>query len=84
MIYWVRLNIGGKRQSAYCIEATDEAGVAAIVKTVLPDASILATSTLPYPAQPRLGPRSDIPSFCYSPNECAGKSCCPKNYACDD
>lgn len=39
---------------------------------------------LPYPAVPRLGPRSDTPSFCTSPSRCAGRGSCPKPYACND
>lgn len=40
---------------------------------------------LPYPATPLLGPRlTDCPPFCYSPTECAGRTSCPKNYACSE
>ncbi len=49
---------------------------------------------LPYPANPRLN-RPDIfgtdgvnygpcPSFCHRPNECAGKSSCPRSPSCVD
>lgn len=45
--------------------------------------------SLPYPADPCIwkfahpkhGP---CPSFCYKPHQCAGKTACPQNRACDD
>lgn len=39
---------------------------------------------LPYPAEPVLGARSDMPSFCVRPNECAGQSSCPRRRACSE
>lgn len=42
---------------------------------------------LPYPAKPRLNPQKHekfgvIPSFCFTPRECAGRGSCPKRYSC--
>jgi hypothetical protein len=44
---------------------------------------------LPYPASPIIWqdpthPWGPCPPFCYTPNECKGKSACPKMKACDD
>ena len=45
---------------------------------------------IPYPAQPiifqepeRPG-KPQCPAFCYSPNMCAGRTSCPKSYACSE
>lgn len=39
---------------------------------------VRSVSSLPYPANPRLEPSTnDCPSFCYRPNECAGRVGCP-------
>ena len=41
--------------------------------------------TLPYPAQPHLNePTHGCPDFCYSPKQCAGRTACPKSYACSE
>ena len=39
---------------------------------------------LPYPASPILSKEIDCPPFCYSPEECKGRGCCPKSYACSE
>lgn len=39
---------------------------------------------LPYPGGKRVGTMSNCPSFCYTPSECAGRSSCPKRYACSE
>lgn len=44
---------------------------------------------LPYPANPRLNkvehPKyGACPSFCYTPEQCKGRSSCPKSYACSE
>jgi hypothetical protein len=39
---------------------------------------------LPYPAVPVIWQESYCPPFCYDPIRCAGKSSCPKDYACND
>lgn len=42
--------------------------------------------TLPYPATPQLNPQDGYgcPAFCFSPEQCKGRTCCPKNYACSE
>lgn len=53
-------------------------------------AEAVACDRLPYPADPRLNPvdRGQYggvwPSFCYTPEQCKGRTACPKRKACDD
>jgi hypothetical protein len=51
---------------------------------VKPGVETTVISSLPYPADPRLGTTSTCPPFCYSPSVCAGRSSCPKSYACSE
>lgn len=49
----------------------------------------LMIERLPYPASPRIWAfdhpvSGKHPAFCFKPDECAGKSCCPRRIACDD
>jgi len=40
---------------------------------------------LPYPAEPRLDdPTHSMPSFCWQPTSCAGKTSCPRDFPCVD
>ncbi len=39
---------------------------------------------LPYPSGKQVGPVMNCPSFCYTPEQCKGRSCCPKSYACSE
>ncbi|WP_417615378.1 hypothetical protein [Parasphingorhabdus sp.] len=52
---------------------------------------VVSVDRIPYPASPRLvkvyyeikpGVKEACPSFCYSPEQCKGRSSCPKNYSC--
>ena len=59
-------------------EARALADAAGAVKTV---------DRLPYPAQPRLDQldgwcEGEIPSFCWAPSTCKGRSSCPRNPCC--
>lgn len=66
-----------------CIEAdsVEEAGRLARVAT---GSLVNRVSELPYPATPRIGTPSNCPAFCYTPRECAGRTCCPKSYSCTE
>lgn len=73
--YWVSFS----DQKPGCIEAEspDEA------KQVGDKLGAVTTiERLPYPANPRLGERSETPSFCYEPRKCAGWTSCPQRYSC--
>lgn len=77
-IYWLATT-----QDPICIEAEDEAAATTVAEnsqfTV-----VKVLGTLPYPAYPRVGPKSDCPTFCSHPNECVGYSSCPRDLACND
>lgn len=54
---------------------------------------VVSVDRIPYPASPRLvkvfyetkpGVKEACPSLCYSPEQCKGRSSCPKNYACSE
>lgn len=40
--------------------------------------------SIPYPASPALYNDTGCPSFCYTPEQCAGRGSCPKSYACSE
>lgn len=75
--FWVDFK---DRQSA-CVEAPTEAEATEIAAGF---GTVVKVQTLPYPRSPRLGPKTDCPSFCYGGSECLGRTCCPKKRACDD
>ena len=77
--YWVTF----KQGPAACVEAKSEEE-AMRIGTEASGREAAKAMTLPYPAGPRLGIKSDCPSFCWTPYECVGRTCCPKNRACDD
>lgn len=77
--YWVTF----KTKAAACVEALDEDAAMEIGSRACGDEAVKA-ERLPYPASPRLGPTSNCPSFCWRPTECVGRTCCPRNRACDD
>lgn len=78
MAFWV--DFDGRRScciEANCLEA------ARIEAAAL--GTVVNVRTLPYPAEPNDSKnKSGCPSFCYTPIACAGRSCCPKNYACSE
>jgi len=73
--YWVSFTDG----SGACVEADDPSSARVIAQQqgggrVVSQATV---ERLPYPAEPRLGPQSSCPSFCWKPRQCAGYSSCP-------
>lgn len=83
--YWVTFDSG----ESLCVEAKTEKEAVSRVS----NRSVKDIKCLPYPAMPRLEPYKSfvingqeyhIPSFCWKPNECAGKYSCPQRYACND
>lgn len=80
--YWLTF----KNRGPGCIEASTEAEAIEISKA---HGEVATCNRLPYPADPRLHKYIDpkwgaCPSFCYKPNQCVGKSCCPQNHSCTD
>lgn len=77
--WWVEFN---GRASA-CIEAhTREDALVEAAKHGTPTKATI----LPYPREPRLGEKTDCPSFCYARNvnDCVGKTACPQRYSCTE
>jgi len=75
--FWVTF-LDGKK--AVCIETTSAAEARAIGDAM---GKVREVKTLPYPAEPRTHP-TDCPSFCYRPNDCAGRTACPQRYSCTE
>lgn len=49
----------------------------------------IAAKLLPYPAKPIIWQfdhpvSGKCPPFCFSPKQCAGRTACPKSYACSE
>lgn len=70
MSYWVHFE---DRKSG-CVEERGDAAQFGKVKEIF---------VLPYPADPQLT-KGDCPPFCFSPEQCKGRTACPKNYACSE
>lgn len=84
--WWVRFADGSRG----CVEAPSREE-AMRVGAELTGKEAKSADTLPYPASPRLNEYDSekwgvTPSFCYRPNECAGRSSCshPHGRACND
>jgi hypothetical protein len=86
--FWVTFD---GRQSA-CVEAKDETEAKQLAKE-LTGKEAKTVNILPYPAEPRLnkpthectdGSSISIPSFCYSPASCAGRTACPRRLSCTE
>lgn len=82
--YWVTFN----NHAAGCITCATEEDPVAIAREF---GDLRTIDSLPYPANPVLRRRAlrdekDVhcPEFCYSPNQCKGRTACPKNYACSE
>ncbi len=75
--WWVKFSA----RSPVCVEAIDEhaaRGKAAGETGCIPT----SVERLPYPAEPRVGDRSECPSFCYRPQDCVGRTSCPTAPSC--
>jgi hypothetical protein len=88
--YWLKFTDGSKGYcegaSAYDAKLIAEklTGKQVAGEKYEPDAK-----PLPYPASPVIWQLDHpvygkTPSFCYRPDQCAGKSCCPQNYSCTE
>lgn len=82
--FWLKFN----ERPAGCVEARDKDAAIAVAKQVTGFDAISA-DILPYPACPRINEYEDpkygvCPSFCYKPEQCHGKTCCPQSYSCVD
>lgn len=85
--YWIKFKNGKNG----CVEALDETA-AKVSGRMVTGSDVVSIDRLPYPAEPRLikvkhkhnDQEYHIPSFCYTPEQCKGKSCCPKSYSCTE
>lgn len=83
--WWVVFEEAGSK----CVEAFTEDEARAVAEE-LTGLKTVGAEQLPYPAEPRLTayvhPHLDqaCPSFCYAPNTCKGRSCCPQSYSCTE
>ncbi len=77
MPWWVVFADGKKSRCFEGAEADVRTRAAAI-------GEVKSVWVLPYPADPREEPMSECPSFCFSPTTCAGRTSCPKKYACSE
>jgi hypothetical protein len=86
--YWVTF----KDRPAGCVEAQDETSALVAARIATRNNPVKA-EILPYPANPRLvkkeytdpkGHKYNCPSFCYKPEQCKGRTCCPQRYSCTE
>lgn len=79
--YWVRFADG----SAVCSEGLDAAEAAQRARDEM-GKKVVSIDVLPYPAKPILErpPGATTPIFCYRPEECAGRTYCRRNPACNE
>lgn len=64
-----------------------EGGEAAARAIAEQKGAVVSLKTLPYPSKdlpPDARFPQGFPGFCYSPGQCAGRSSCPKRYACSE
>lgn len=76
--YWVTLESG----HSGCVDAENKEE--AMRWAMLEKGSVKSVEVLPYPAEPRWRANSSCPPFCWTPRQCAGRTCCPKDYACSN
>lgn len=82
--YWLTF----KGHAAGCVDAESEYDAKLIGKHFT-KVDVETCRTLPYPASPRISAyvhpvHGKCPSFCYSPEKCAGRTSCPGNRSCVD
>lgn len=79
--YWVKFEGG----YAACVEADSAEEAMRQGDELVEKRGALSALPLPYPAHPRISKvQGQCPSFCHDPHHCAGRTCCPKSYACSE
>lgn len=68
-------------QSSGCVEGATEAEAKQTGESAK-GKQVIDLKGLPYPANPRIGPQSGCPSFCWQPRSCVGRAACPRNPCC--
>jgi hypothetical protein len=82
--FWVTFEDG---TAGYCETPKGSPDEAWRIAEKLTGKGVQKVAELPYPADPVIWQfdhplHGKIPTFCYSPRDCQGKSACPKRYAC--
>lgn len=85
--FWIKYTLDGSTKAGYC-QGFDERDAARITEK-LTGGKFVSAQPLPYPAQPIIWQfdhpvHGMCPPFCYSPESCAGRTACPKSYACSE
>lgn len=75
--YWVESHNGEKGT----VTADNVADAKRIARTKM-DAMLKKVNVLPYPAQPVLNSTGGTPEFCWEPDNCKGRTSCPKHPSC--
>jgi len=77
--YWVEF----KNHKPGTVDANDEAEAKEIASAITKD-EVISASILPYGAHPRLDKANRGGDFCFDPEQCKGRSSCPRRYACSE
>ena len=77
MYYWVESSTGEKGT----VTAQNKAEAKRIARTKM-DGMIVRANVLPYPAAPVLNSTGGCPEFCWEPDNCKGRTSCPKQPTC--
>lgn len=83
--YWVTF----ENYASGCVEALNETEARRLGEEIAGQ-PVADCDRLPYPAHPRLNIHvipelgQACPSFCYAPQQCKGRGCCPQNYSCTE
>lgn len=80
--WWARYSDGTKARFIYTPRVKGDQKAAA-ERLAAEQGQVKEVLTLPYPAGNETAP-DGCPPFCYTPEQCAGRSCCPKDYACSE
>jgi len=75
--YWVKFS----DRKPGCIEAATKDDAMLLAEEF---GKPISAEILPYPASPQLGPTYGCPAFCWKPEECKGRTSCPRRFACSD
>lgn len=76
--YWVEF----EDETAGTVNATSEED--ALMKAAMLHGEPVKASILPYGADPRLDDASRGGDFCFTPEQCKGRTSCPRRYACSE
>ena len=78
--WWQRVSMESVAEALYTLTAADsEAFLGAFLRYQYADAGALLTDALD-----RAERHAPNPGFCYTPERCAGKTCCPHNPSCTE